>query len=155
MLAGILFAIVAGSFVGLQNIFNSKVNEHAGSWAVNVLVLGLGFLASLTLGLLFEGRQMFQLHNMQTWYWFSGIIGVGVVTCVVQGVRRLGPTLAISIVLASQLGAALVLDSIGFMGLAPVPFSFKKLFGVLLIIAGIILFKFSGQRAAGEMKKAS
>ncbi|MDN4074079.1 MULTISPECIES: DMT family transporter [Fictibacillus] len=155
MLLGIIFALIAGSLVGLQNIFNSKVNEHAGSWATNVLVLGLGFLASFTLGLLFEGKQLFRLHHMQTWYWFSGVIGVGVVTCVVQGLKRLSPTIAISIVLASQLGFALFLDSIGAMGLKPVPFTLKELLGVLIIIGGILVFKFSGQQESQQSEKAS
>ncbi|SFE79567.1 DMT family transporter [Fictibacillus sp. KU28468] len=155
MLLGIIFALIAGALVGLQNIFNSKVNEHAGSWATNVLVLGLGFIASLTLGLIFEGKQLFHLHHMQTWYWFSGVIGVGVVTCVVQGVKRLRPTIAISIVLASQLGFALFLDSVGALGLDPVPFTFKELIGVLIIIGGIIVFKFSGEQETQQSQKAS
>lgn len=56
MLAGLVLAIVAGSLVSLQNVFNSKVNERAGSWTTTTLVLGMGFLASLVCGLLFEGK---------------------------------------------------------------------------------------------------
>ncbi|MCL6573816.1 MAG: DMT family transporter, partial [Bacillus sp. (in: Bacteria)] len=99
MMLGLLFAIIAGTLVSLQNIFNSKVNERAGSWATTTLVLGLGFLASLTFGLLFEGGQIFNLQNMKSWYWFSGIFGVGVVVCLVQGINWLGPTYAIAIAL--------------------------------------------------------
>jgi transporter family-2 protein len=113
MILGLLLALIAGSLVSLQNIFNSKVNEHAGAWATTALVLGLGFLASLTIGLIFEGKHLFTLQNMKPWYWISGLIGVGVVICLVQGIRRLGPTYAISIVLTSQLGFALLWDSLG------------------------------------------
>jgi transporter family-2 protein len=113
MILGLLLALIAGSLVSLQNIFNSKVNERAGSWATTALVLGLGFLASLTIGLIFEGKHLCTLQNMKPWYWISGLIGVGVVICLVQGIRRLGPTYAISIVLTSQLGFALLWDSLG------------------------------------------
>ena len=65
MILGLLFAIIAGALVALQNIFNSKVNERAGSWATTTLVLGLGFLASLTFGLLFEGGQLFHLAKYE------------------------------------------------------------------------------------------
>jgi transporter family-2 protein len=143
MILGLLLALIAGSLVSLQNIFNSKVNQHAGSWSTTALVLGLGFLASLTIGLSFEGKHLFILHHMKSWYWFSGLIGVGVVTCLVQGIRLLGPTYAISIALTSQLGFALLWDSLGWLGLDKVPFTFNKLAGVLVILSGIFVFKLS------------
>jgi transporter family-2 protein len=152
MFLGLLFAIIAGSLVGLQNIFNSKVNEHAGSWATTTLVLGMGFFASLMFGLLFEGGQLFHLQNMKAWYWFSGMIGVGVVVCLVQGIKRLGPTYAIAIALTSQLVFALLGDSLGWLGLNKVPFTVNQLIGVLVIIGGIVVFKFGG---SGERQKGS
>jgi bacterial/archaeal transporter family-2 protein len=144
MIIGFLFALLAGSLLSLQNIFNSKVNEYAGSWATTTLVLGMGFLASMSIGLIFEGENMFSLQHMKPWYWFSGILGVGVVTCIVQGMRLLGPTYAIAIALTSQLVFALVWDSTGWLGIDKVPFSFKQLIGVFVIVAGIFVFKFGG-----------
>lgn len=146
MIAGLMLAITAGSLVGIQTIFNSKVSERAGSWATTTLVLGLGFAASLALGLLIEGKGMFVLHHMQLWYWFSGVIGVGVVISLVNGIRLLGPTLGVSIMLSSQLGFALLWDSFGWLGLEKVPFTPAKLLGVLIIVGGIVLFKWSGGR---------
>lgn len=146
MISGLILAIIAGSLVGLQNIFNSKVNERAGSWATTTLVLGMGFAASLTIGLIVEGKHMFTLQNMQPWYWISGLIGVGVVICLVQGIRLLGPTYAVSIILASQLGFALLWDSLGWLGLDKVPFTFNQLIGVLVIVGGFLVFKLSGER---------
>ncbi|WP_274361255.1 DMT family transporter [Paenibacillus thermotolerans] len=145
MIQGLLLALIAGSLVSLQNIFNSKVSERAGNWATTVLVLGLGFLASFAIGLVLEGKQLFDLSNMQIWFWFSGLLGVGVVTCMIQGIRLLGPTFGISVALASQLVFALLWDSIGFMGLERIPFTFQQLVGVIVIICGIVLFKFGGQ----------
>lgn len=107
MILELLLALVAGMLVSLQNIFNSKVNELAGSWATAALVLGMGCLASLIASLFFEGNHLFALQNMKPWYWISGLIGVGVVICLVQGIRLLVPTYAIFIVLTSQLGFAL------------------------------------------------
>ncbi|QRG69483.1 DMT family transporter [Brevibacillus choshinensis] len=150
MVLGMVLALIAGSFISLQNIFNSKVNERVGSWATTTLVLGMGFLASLTMGLVFEGGGIFALSQMQPWFWFSGLIGVGVVTCIVQAVRRLGPTFAISIVLTSQLGFALLWDSLGWLGLKQVPFTLHHLLGVLVIVGGILLFKLGGAEKVSE-----
>ncbi|KGE17122.1 DMT family transporter [Paenibacillus wynnii] len=150
MILGLILALAGGTLVGLQNIFNSKVNERAGSWATTTLVLGMGFAASLTIGLIFQGKQMFVLHNMQPWYYFSGLIGVGVVISLVQGIRLLGPTFAVSIMLTSQLGFALLFDSLGWLGLDKVPFTLNKLIGVLVIVGGIIVFKLGGARQKQE-----
>lgn len=152
MILGFLFALIAGSLVGLQNIFNSKVNERVGSWTTTTLVLGLGFLASLTMGLLFEGKQLFSLANMEPWYWISGFIGVGVVTCLVRGIRLLGPTYAVSIAMTSQLAFALLLDSLGWLGIEKVPFTLNQLAGVLVIVAGIIVFKLGGSREKQQVR---
>lgn len=150
MMLGLVLAVIAGALVSLQNIFNNKVNERAGSWATTTLVLGMGFLASLTFGLIFEGKEMFNLHNMQPWYWFCGLIGVGVVICMVQAMKLLSPTYAIAIVLTSQLGFALLWDSLGWLGLEKVPFTFSKLIGVLVIVGGIYVFKLGGAREKQE-----
>lgn len=40
MIIGLILALIAGSLVSLQNIFNTKVNEKVGSWATTTLVLG-------------------------------------------------------------------------------------------------------------------
>lgn len=90
---------------------------------------------------------------MQPWYWFSGLIGVGVVTCLVQGIRLLGPTLAVSIALTSQLSFALLWDSLGWMGLTQVPFTWKQLSGVLVVIVGMLVFKWGGQKRARNGRK--
>lgn len=135
MMIGFFLALLTGSLVGLQNLFNSQVNERVGSWATTALVLGMGFLASLTFGLLFEGSSLFDVPNLQPWHWFSGMLGVGVVVCLVQGIRRLGPTFATAIVMTSQLGFAFLWDA---------AFTVEKMLGVLVIIGGIFVFKMEG-----------
>ena len=156
MVVGLLCAIMAGTLVGLQNIFNSKVNEKTGSWTTTTLVLGLGFLASFIFGIFFEGSQLFNLQNMEWWYWFSGLMGIGIITGIVQGIRYLGPTFAIAIVLTSQLAFALLFDSLGWMGLEKVPFTLKQFLGVAVILGGVIVFKWSeGHENEGDSVLAS
>jgi bacterial/archaeal transporter family-2 protein len=148
MAMGLLFALVAGTLVSVQNVFNSKVNEWAGRWATTTLVLGMGFAASFLMGLLFEGGKLLEPKPMEPWVWFSGLIGVGVVTCLVQGIKLLGPTYAVAVVLTAQLGFALLWDSFGWLGLDRVPFTLQQFIGVLVIVGGIVVFKLGGERSA-------
>ena len=96
MAIGILLALLGGAFVCLQNTFNANVKKQVSVWSTTALVLLLGFLASLAAGLAFEGSRLFEFQA-QPWFWFSGILGVGVVACVTQGVQLLGPSRAISL----------------------------------------------------------
>jgi transporter family-2 protein len=141
---GLLLAAFGGALVGLQNVFNKRVNEKVDTWTTTTLVLGMGFAASLIMGILMEGVQLFYLPNMKLWFWFSGIIGVGVVVCITQGTKLLGPTYATSIALISQIGFALWWDTQGWMGLEKVPFTINQAAGVLIIVGGILTFKFGG-----------
>jgi len=137
--------------VCIQNTFNAKVKERVGAWATTTLVLGLGFLASLTIGLLVEGGNLFSMNGMQPWFWFSGIIGVGVVLCVTQGVQQLGPSYAISIVMVSQILFALLWDTLGWFGLDQVAFTWTKAVGVVLIGGGVLLFQLGGKLTERRM----
>ncbi|WP_274319523.1 DMT family transporter [Paenibacillus qinlingensis] len=141
MIWGILMALAAGSLISVQTMFNNKVNEAAGSHSTTALVLGMGFFASTSMGLMIDGVALFSLKPMQPWFWFSGLLGIGVVTWIVKGVKLLGPSYAISIVMASQLLCALWWDSAGWFGLDRVPFTIQKTIGVTLLICGLILFR--------------
>ncbi|WP_043932077.1 DMT family transporter [Bacillus sp. EB01] len=145
MLAGLIIAIIGGAFVGIQNIFNSRVNEKAGTISTTTLVLGLGCFASFIIGIFVEGTAMFNLENMETWYWFGGLTGIGVVACIVQSFKYLRPTYAMSIVLVAQLAIAILFDTQGWLGLEKLDLTPNKLIGALVIVAGILVFKFAGQ----------
>ncbi|MDF2910343.1 MAG: rane protein, partial [Sporolactobacillus laevolacticus] len=90
--------------------------------------------------------------NMEPWYWFSGLIGVGVVVCLVNGIKLLGPTFAISLVMTSQLGFALLWDSLGWLGLVQVPFTLKQFIGALVIMSGVLVFKLSERQKITRSK---
>ncbi|WP_394171722.1 hypothetical protein [Guptibacillus hwajinpoensis] len=51
---------------------------------------------------------------------------------------------------ASQLGFAIVWASLGLLGLKQVPFTGKQLLAVIVILAGMLVFKISGKK---ELKR--
>jgi bacterial/archaeal transporter family-2 protein len=155
MIWGILMALVAGSLVSVQTMFNSKVNEAASSHSTTALVLGMGFLASFSMGLMFDGAGFFSRNPMQPWFWFSGLLGIGVVICVVRGVKLLGPSYATSIIMASQLIYALWWDSVGWFGLETVPLTIQKVIGGTVLICGLILFKAKPRTLITKQKQNS
>ena len=154
MIIGIILAATAGAAVSLQTVFNNKVNEKTGSWTTTAIALGMGFIFSLVASLLTGQFNIGMLLQMESWYWFGGMLGVGVVFCLVQAVKNLGPTLSISIVMTAQLSTALLWDSMGWFGLEQIPFSFNKVLGILMIICGIIVFKYKRAGAGAKVSPA-
>ncbi|QHW29788.1 DMT family transporter [Paenibacillus rhizovicinus] len=146
MITGILLALLAGMLVSVQTLFNNKASAALHSHTTTALVLGMGFIASFGMGMLMEGADFLKWQAMPGWFWFSGLLGIGVVTSVVKGVRLLGPSAATAIVMASQLLCALWWDSAGWFGLEQVPFSWQKAIGITALIAGLVLFKFQPKR---------
>ncbi|TDL31918.1 DMT family transporter [Jeotgalibacillus sp. S-D1] len=141
MIEGLLFAIMAGLFISLQTVFNARVSDKAGSWATTVLVLGIGLVTSLPMFFIMDDTRLFDLGGVNKIYLLSGVIGVGLVFCIMQGIRLLGPAYAISLVLVSQLTLAVLIDTFGWFGFSPVPFTINKLAGLGLLIVGIVVFK--------------
>lgn len=140
MAIGILLALSGGVLVCLQNIFNANVKQHVSVWTTTALVLFLGFFGSFAAGLAVNGMDLFRFQA-EPWFWFSGVLGVGVVVCVTQGVQSMGPSRAISIVMVSQIFFGLMWDTAGWFGLEQVPFTWQSLAGIVLISAGIVLFQ--------------
>lgn len=152
MALGMMLAVAGGMLVCVQNTFNANVKQRVGAWATTTLVLALGFLASLFIGLISEGSALFNLRDMETWYWFSGIIGVGVVMSVTQSVQQLGPSYAISIVMVSQILFALLWDTLGWFGLEAILFTWKTALGIVLIVGGVLLFQLSGKKVTAHQQ---
>ena len=142
MLLGLLLAVCAGIFVGVQGIFNSHVNKHVGSWAATSFILFTGSLASLIVGFVIEGKDIFDFNGMKTAYWFFGLVGIGVIFCTITAMKKIGPTKTIVIAVIAQLTASVIFDVTGLLVLPQTPLEWKHIVGLLLMIVGITIFNY-------------
>lgn len=147
MLFGLLLAACAGIFVGVQGIFNSHVNKYVGSWAATSFILFTGSLASLIVGFLIEGKDIFDFSGMKTAYWFFGLVGIGVIFCTITAMKKIGPTKTIVIAVIAQLTASVIFDVTGLLVLPQTPLEWKHIVGLLLMIVGITIFNYEKKKA--------
>ncbi len=119
MVIGIVCAVLAGMLISLQTVLNARMSDAFGAWATTTLVFFVGFIGASIPYVLFRG----------------------VVFCVMRGIQLLGPSVAISVVLISQLSFALAVDTFGWFGLPQIDLSFGQLVGLAVMVCGIFVLK--------------
>ncbi len=71
----------------------------------------------------------------------GGAIGAFITFTVIQSIGSLGPAKATILIVTAQLVASYIIELFGIFGTEKVPFEWRKLIGLALMIGGIITFK--------------
>lgn len=141
MLWGILFSIIAGMAMSVQGVMNTRLGEGIGNMEANVFVQGTAFALALAVLLFYRQGSFAQLGSVNKLYWLGGALGIVITLTVMLGIKNLGTTLAISIILISQLLVAAIIDAFGIMGSEKIAFTWSKYLGLALMTGGMLVFK--------------
>jgi len=137
----LLCGIIAGATMSIQGVINTRLSEKVGLYESNIFVQGTAFVFSL-IALLFLGRGSFaNFLDVKKIYWLGGLLGIVITITVMLSIKNLSPTIAISIILISQLLIAAIIDYFGLFDSQKVAFEWTKFVGLFLMIIGVILFK--------------
>ena len=79
------------------------------------------------------------VRQISWWKWTGGLIGAVYVTTVIVSVPKIGTANLVSLSVAGQLLAAVVLDHYGLLGFVLHPANGWRLLGLALIMAGVLL----------------
>lgn len=139
---GTIFAIIAGAAMSIQGVFNTRLSEKIGLYESNTFVQLTAFVLSLVVMFIFGKGNFFEIANVNKLYLTGGIIGVVITITVMLAIGNLSPTVAISIILISQLLCAALIDMFGLFDSKQISFHISKVIGLLLMISGVIVFKF-------------
>lgn len=139
---GIIFSIIAGVAMSLQGVFNTRLGDKIGTYETNVIVQGTGLILGIIAMLVAGSSGNFKnIKDANKLYLLGGALGVVIIITVMMGIKSLGPTCAISIILVAQLTAAALIDAFGLFDSAKATFGISKIIGVIVMIAGILIFK--------------
>ena len=141
ILTGILLALLAGLLMSVQGVFNTRIMEQSNMWATNSWVHITAFALSIGVWF-FTGREnllsVFDVSNKL--YLLGGIIGAFITFTVIKSISGLGPAHATMLILLAQLVVSYLIEVFGLFGTEKVDFEWIKLVGVVLMIAGIVVF---------------
>lgn len=139
---GFFIAVISGALMSIQGVFNSEVTKQSGVWSANVFVQFTAFLTCL-LCFSFAGKEtlLAPLEVKPKYMLLGGVIGAVITYTVIQSMSMMGPARAVMIIVFSQLLVAYIIELFGMFGVQQQPFEWKKLGGILLMIIGIVIFK--------------
>jgi bacterial/archaeal transporter family-2 protein len=130
--------------MSLQGVFNTRLSDKVGPWETNTLVQGTGLALTLVILFFSHSGNYKKITEVNRFYLTGGFIGVFIIFTVIQGIKSLGPTCSIAIILVAQLLSAASIDTFGLFDTTVSCFHFTKIIGVIVMIAGIIIFKLKG-----------
>ncbi|MEG1256276.1 DMT family transporter [Clostridium sp.] len=141
---GIIFSIIAGITMSVQGVFNTELSKKVGQWETVVLTQAIALVTAIVV-LLFIGDGNFRnLKDANKLYLLAGVLGTLITFTVIKGMSSLGPAVAVSIILVAQLIAAALITHFGWFGSKAYSCGIRECIGVIIMIAGIIIFKWKG-----------
>ena len=133
-LTGIAISVQAGVNANLRQSLTNPVLAAAVSFGTGLIALIILVLAS---GASVPPIETFR--QVSWWKWTGGVIGAVYVTTVIVSVPKIGPASLVSLSVAGQLLAAVVLDHYGLLGFALHPANGWRLLGMAVIVVGVVL----------------
>ncbi len=140
----LFITLAAGMVAPLQAGLNGKMGRAIGdpfyaaliSFAVGTL--GLFCYALITR---VEFANIRHAANIHWTVWSAGLLGAFYVTAILILTPKLGAALTFSLIVAGQLVMAMFLDHFGLLGVPLQALSWQRLFGIVLITAGVFLIR--------------
>lgn len=143
-MSGILIAIISGALMSIQGVFNTGVTRQTSIWTATSFVQFTALIASLVAWFVAGNQAPFgSLFRIDGKYMLlGGILGAGITYTVVQSVAMLGPAKSAMLIVTAQMLVAYLIELFGLFGSERAQFEWRKLIGLALAVAGILIFQY-------------
>ena len=141
-MTGFLIALLSGALMSVQGVFNTQVTKTTGMWVSNGWVQFSAFLLCAAAWLIAGRDSIGNLWKGEPKYvLLGGVIGAFITITVIRSMGSLGPARAVMLIVISQLAVAYLIELLGIFGVERADFQWRKLSGMLICIAGVVIFK--------------
>ena len=140
---GIIIGLISGALMSIQGVFNAEVTKQSSIWLSAAFVQITAFVVCV-LAWFITGKEgtISSLFQVQPKYMLlGGAIGAFITYTVIQAMNQCGPARAVMFIVAAQLIVAYLIELMGLFGVDKQPFEWRKIIGLIVMIAGIITFK--------------
>lgn len=141
-MVGFFIAILSGICMSVQGVFNTEVTKQSGLWVTNVFVQASAMLVCFVIWAVADRGSFSQLFKVEPKYMLlGGAIGAVITFTVIKSMDALGPAKAVMFIVIAQLISAYIIELFGMFGVEKQPFEWRKAVGMVIAIAGIVIFK--------------
>jgi transporter family-2 protein len=140
---GFIIALVSGALMSIQGVLNTEMTKQTSTWTTSSFVQLTGFFACIIVWLFAEREQSFRmiLDVTPKYLLIGGILGAGITFTVIKSISSLGPAQSAMLIVSAQICVSYLIEIFGLFGMEKRDFEWVKLIGVILFVAGIIIFK--------------
>ena len=139
---GFFIALISGALMSIQGVFNTQVTKTSGIWVANAFVQFSALLVCLAAWLITDRSSFGTLMKVEPKYMLlGGAIGAVITYTVIKSMEMLGPAKAVMLIVIAQLIVAYVIELGGVSGTDKQPLEWRKVIGMGIAIAGIVIFK--------------
>lgn len=141
---GLWIAVLSGALMSVQGVFNTQVTKQSGIWVANAFVQLTALLVCLAVWLASDRSSFMSLFQVEPKYMLlGGAIGAFITYTVIKSMEMLGPARSVMFIVSSQLIIAYLIEVFGLFGVEKQPMEIKKVLGMGIMIAGIVIFKWT------------
>ena len=139
---GFFIALLSGSLMSIQGVFNTQVTKTTGVWVSNGWVQLSAFAVCFAVWL-FTGRDsVAAIAKVEPKYMLlGGVIGAFITWTVIKSIDALGPAKSALLIVIAQLAVSYLIELFGLFGMEREPFDWRKLGGLVLAVIGIAIFQ--------------
>lgn len=139
---GFFIALISGALMSVQGVFNTQVTKASSIWTASAFVQLSALAVCLGAWLATDRSSLLQVFRVQPKYMLlGGAIGAFITYTVIRSMDLLGPARAVMLIVTAQLLVAYVIELLGWFGMEKQPWEWRKGVGMLVAVAGIIIFK--------------
>jgi bacterial/archaeal transporter family-2 protein len=143
VLMGILAALATGIAIGVQSALGSRIGGLIGNFKTGVLmnVIG-GLIATLIFIVLLvvKGKGFWQVPvTALVMLIIAGALGILIVTGVAFSMQKAGVAVGLATLIFGEMIVSIIVDAKGWAGASPIPITWTRIIGLLVIAIGIYL----------------
>lgn len=142
-----LLGIVSGALIAFQAPINTQLGRGLGMPLAAACISFLAGAVVLTVASVVMSRVQGVTPNFRApapWLFVAGgLLGAMYVTTAILLIPRVGAAALMAFLVAGQLLTSIVLDRIGFLGMAVREISLGRVMGALLLLSGALMIRFT------------
>lgn len=147
--------ILGGVCFGIQGPVNTVLGKRTDVFQASLISFFGGMCISGIIAVFLRTGDFFLLKEVKLWQCLGGLYGVVNVCVTVAAIPVLGAALSFTLIMLGQIISGAIIDYFGLFGSLKTELSIFRIYGILVIILGVILIYFGSIKKSEKEKKSN